>query len=349
MNWSVGKRRAAPRFSGCATTMPSSRPRLWTRLLDLAAAFGVPFDSGGHPRPRYAGARRRRLADRPNITVAVHGWAHQNHAGDGKETGTGPAPAQTPLSRDLARGLARIRSSSASSQCLCSCPLGTGSTTRCLPTVPVSASGALRLRACQDYPAADDQQQCRHHRLAWHTRLPSNRIPCRRDRQAAGRWLQWRRPGRGAERIIWSMTRRRGGFWNSCWPSRTRPAQDGSRSMRRFRQLGGRLNFLLHGKRQLQSIARGERAGESGCPPPFRWHPGRNRCAPDRDGTAPGVSRRLPWHSFSLAARSNGRSHVCAASPPRDRSSRRSPDRRPSIRPSTCWSSSPSTCSVSVT
>lgn len=79
------------------------------RLLHLTAAFAIPAVLAVIP-ARTGKALARRLASEPHISVAVHGWSHENHApADEKKQELGPhRPRQTILA-ELAAALARMQ------------------------------------------------------------------------------------------------------------------------------------------------------------------------------------------------------------------------------------------------
>ena len=78
------------------------------RLLDLTATFNVPATLAVIP-AHATQALAHRLADQSHVTVAVHGWAHQNHAGDGqKKQELGLHRPRNAVVADLRQGLARI-------------------------------------------------------------------------------------------------------------------------------------------------------------------------------------------------------------------------------------------------
>ncbi len=78
------------------------------RLLDLASRHAVPVALASIPAAAEP-ALARHLADRSDVRVLVHGWAHRNHApaGEKKQELGGHRPAETVL-RELADGLSRI-------------------------------------------------------------------------------------------------------------------------------------------------------------------------------------------------------------------------------------------------
>jgi hypothetical protein len=78
------------------------------RLLQLTAASGVPVTLAVIP--AFSGqALADRLRPEPHVTVAVHGWAHTNHAGseEKKQELGGHRPKSTVLA-ELARGLGHL-------------------------------------------------------------------------------------------------------------------------------------------------------------------------------------------------------------------------------------------------
>lgn len=94
--------------------------RLWLRdddavapsaALDqlLAMKEGVPLTLAVIP--AFSGqALADRLADAPGVTVALHGWSHENHAGVGeKKQELGPHRPVDQVLADLARGQAHLR------------------------------------------------------------------------------------------------------------------------------------------------------------------------------------------------------------------------------------------------
>ncbi|MDX8523005.1 polysaccharide deacetylase family protein [Mesorhizobium sp. MSK_1335] len=78
------------------------------RLLDLTGEFGVPVTLAVIP----ALTDEKlvvRLDEAPHATVAIHGWAHRNHAPeDQKKQELGPHRPPEAVLDDLARGLARV-------------------------------------------------------------------------------------------------------------------------------------------------------------------------------------------------------------------------------------------------
>ncbi|MBZ9881354.1 polysaccharide deacetylase family protein [Mesorhizobium sp. CA10] len=78
------------------------------RLLDLTSEFGVPVALAVIP----ALTDEKlvvRLDEAPHATVAIHGWAHRNHAPeDQKKQELGPHRPPEAVLDDLARGLSRI-------------------------------------------------------------------------------------------------------------------------------------------------------------------------------------------------------------------------------------------------
>ena len=80
------------------------------KLLSLTEHAGVPLTLAAIP----AGATRAlaaRIEDAAHVSVAVHGWNHQNHAPEGeKNQELGLHREQTKVVQDIAAGLARIRS-----------------------------------------------------------------------------------------------------------------------------------------------------------------------------------------------------------------------------------------------
>lgn len=99
----------------------AGRPaRLWLRdddavapgqALDrlLALADGLPLTIAAIP-AHASPALAARLAGVPGVAVAVHGWAHANHAGPGeKAQELGPHRPPEAVAAELAQGLARLR------------------------------------------------------------------------------------------------------------------------------------------------------------------------------------------------------------------------------------------------
>ncbi|MFP5076952.1 polysaccharide deacetylase family protein [Rhizobium sp. YIM 134829] len=79
------------------------------RLLALTAAHGVPLTLAVIPEPA-GSALQQRLAGEGHVTVAVHGWAHSNHAAaDAKKAELGAdRPAET-VTAELAEALEKLR------------------------------------------------------------------------------------------------------------------------------------------------------------------------------------------------------------------------------------------------
>ncbi|MFN3825700.1 MAG: polysaccharide deacetylase family protein [Pseudorhodobacter sp.] len=78
------------------------------RLLDLTEAAGIPLTLAVIP--AFSGAAlARSLRLLPHVTVAVHGWAHQNHANSGeKKQELGPHRPASAVLEELSRGLGHL-------------------------------------------------------------------------------------------------------------------------------------------------------------------------------------------------------------------------------------------------
>jgi hypothetical protein len=78
------------------------------RLLDLTAVAGIPLTLAVIP--AFSGAAlARRLDLHPDVTVAVHGWAHRNHAGpDEKKQELGPHRPTCAVVEELLLGLGHL-------------------------------------------------------------------------------------------------------------------------------------------------------------------------------------------------------------------------------------------------
>jgi peptidoglycan/xylan/chitin deacetylase (PgdA/CDA1 family) len=103
--WAAEGRRARLWLRDDDATIPT--PAL-DRLIGLAGRYGVPVTLAVIPEPTDA-ALAARLADAPDVEVTVHGWAHRNHAPNGRKTCEfGPdRPADAVLS-ELAGGIAKL-------------------------------------------------------------------------------------------------------------------------------------------------------------------------------------------------------------------------------------------------
>jgi peptidoglycan/xylan/chitin deacetylase (PgdA/CDA1 family) len=103
--WAAAGRKARLWLRDDDATRPT--PAL-DRLLALTARHGVPVTLAVVPAPTDR-ALADRLATEPHAEVAVHGWAHLNHAPEGtKKRELGPdRPPETVLA-DLSRGLAKL-------------------------------------------------------------------------------------------------------------------------------------------------------------------------------------------------------------------------------------------------
>ncbi|TGT68752.1 polysaccharide deacetylase [bacterium M00.F.Ca.ET.159.01.1.1] len=78
------------------------------RLLDLTGQFAIPVTLAVIPALTDEKLVAR-LDQAPHATVAIHGWAHRNHAPDGqKKQELGPHRPREAVLDDLARGLSRI-------------------------------------------------------------------------------------------------------------------------------------------------------------------------------------------------------------------------------------------------
>jgi hypothetical protein len=79
------------------------------RLLRLSDDWRVPLTLAVIPQPTGAGLAMR-LTDTDDVTVALHGWAHADHAaGQGKKQELGPHRPATVVLGELAQGLAKLR------------------------------------------------------------------------------------------------------------------------------------------------------------------------------------------------------------------------------------------------
>jgi peptidoglycan/xylan/chitin deacetylase (PgdA/CDA1 family) len=74
------------------------------RLVRLANHFDIPLVVAAIP-ARATRALAARLATEPLVSVAVHGWSHENHAPSGKKQELGLHRGQEIVLRDLQRGL----------------------------------------------------------------------------------------------------------------------------------------------------------------------------------------------------------------------------------------------------
>ncbi|RWE79811.1 polysaccharide deacetylase family protein [Mesorhizobium sp.] len=78
------------------------------RLLDLTGQFAIPVTLAVIP-ALTDGKLVARLDEAPHATVAIHGWAHRNHAPEGqKKQELDPHRSREAVLDDLARGLSRI-------------------------------------------------------------------------------------------------------------------------------------------------------------------------------------------------------------------------------------------------
>ena len=157
--------------------MPSSRPHALDRLLALTGRHAVPVTLAVIP--AHAGERRSPtgISSETGVTVAVHGWAHANHAPeDEKKQELGPHRPAAEVLAELAEAKAVIDRLFGERALPMLVPPWNRIDDALLPSLAEHRlCRAVGLRPSEAGADPRRQHACRHHRLACGRRLQGPR------------------------------------------------------------------------------------------------------------------------------------------------------------------------------